>query len=199
MWGTIIDVIFVGIIVLHAFSNSEGNSNRLTIAVVLISALLFVMIIFLNGRMSAANVEWNNKQQEALLEQVDQLPVLQLSDFGDSSEPQQAVQTNSSVLGDNLLYAEKSESGYIFTNYTTMRSPALAEPIFDYLYQQAQVDFNATFEIDSSLGTELYLLKDAHSGLFQKESTVCLFTVPEGTDLLAAAQILLDKGTHTLP
>lgn len=191
--------IFVGIIVLHAFSNSEGNSNRLTIAVVLISALLFVMIIFLNGRMSAANVEWNKKQQEALLEQVDQLPVLQLSDFGDSSEPQQAVQTNSSVLGDNLLYAEKSESGYIFTNYTTMRSPALAEPIFDFLYQQAQVDFNATFEIDSSLGTELYLLKDAHSGLFQKESTVCLFTVPEGTDLLAAAQILLEKGTHTLP
>ena len=31
------------------------------------------------------------------------LPVLRLSDFGDAQEPKQAVQTNRSILGDNLL------------------------------------------------------------------------------------------------
>ena len=139
------------------------------------------------------------KKQETLLAQVDLLPVLHLSDFGDQAEPQQAVQTNSSVLGDNLLYAEESDAGYIFTNYTTMLSSALAEPIFNYLYQQAQVDFNETFEINTSLGTELHIIKDAPSGLFQEGNTVCLFTVPEGTDVLAAAQILLEKDELALP
>lgn len=192
-------VICVGIVVLQALSGPGGSSNRMFMIVAVISVLMFGMIIFLNGRMNQANADWNTKQQEILLEQADQLPVLHLSDFGHQDDPQQAVQTNSSILGDNLLYAEESDAGYIFTNYTTMRSPALAEPIFHYLYQQAQVDFHETFEIDTSLGTELHVLKNAHSCLFQNGSTVCLFTVPEGTDLLAAAKLLLEKDTLALP
>ena len=48
--------------------------------------------------------------------------MLHLADFGDTSEMQNAVQTNQSLLGSNLLYAEESETGYVFTNYTTTRS-----------------------------------------------------------------------------
>lgn len=192
-------VIGVGIILLQALSGSEKNSNRMFVVVAVISVLMFGMIIFLNGRMSKANADWSSQQQETLLAQVEQLPVLQLSDFGAQGEPRQAVQTNSSVLGDNLLYAEESDAGYIFTNYTTMRSPALAKPIFDYLYQQAQVDFNGTFEIDTSLGQEIHVLREANSCLFQDGSTVCLFTVPAGMDLIAGAEILLNQDTLALP
>ena len=192
-------VIGVGIILLQALSGSEKNSNRMFVVVAVISVLMFGMIIFLNGRMSKANADWSSQQQETLLAQVEQLPVLQLSDFGTQGEPQQAVQTNSSVLGDNLLYAEESDAGYIFTNYTTMRSPALAKPIFDYLYQQAQVDFNETFEIDTSLGQEIHILKQANSCLFQDGATVCLFTVPDGMDLIAGAEMLLNQDTLALP
>lgn len=192
-------VIFAGMSVLTSISGPKRNINQLSLIAGVISVLMFGMIIFLNNRMSEANADWSTRQQEILLEQADQLPALHLSDFGDQVEPQQAVQTNSSILGDNLLYAEESDAGYIFTNYTTMRSSALAKPIFDYLYQQAQVDFSETFETDTSLGTELHVLKNAHSCLFQNENTVCLFTVPEGTDLLSAAKILLEKSPLVLP
>lgn len=192
-------IIFSAMILLQVNTGTRRNINRLSLIVGAISLVMCVLVVVLNNRMSEANAEWAAKQQETLLAQVDQLPVLHLSDFGDQAEPQQAVQTNSSVLGDNLLYAEDSDAGYIFTNYTTMRSPTLAEPIFNYLYQQAQIDFNETFEIDTSLGMELHVLKDAHSGLFQEGNTVCLFTVPEGTDVLAAAQILLEKDALVLP
>ena len=192
-------IIALAIILLQVNTGTRRNINRLSLIVGAISLVMCVLVVVLNNRMSDANAEWTAKQQETLLAQVDQLPVLRLSDLGDQSEPQQAVQTNSSILGDNLLYAEESDAGYIFTNYTTMRSPALAKPIFNYLYQQAQVDFNETFEIDTSLGIELHVLKDTHSGLFQEGNTVCLFTVPEGTDVLAAAQILLEKDALVLP
>ena len=192
-------IIFSAMILLQVNTGTRRNINRLSLIVGAISLVMCVLVVVLNNRMSEANAEWAARQQETLLAQVDLLPVLHLSDFGDQAEPQQAVQTNSSVLGDNLLYAEESDAGYIFTNYTTMLSPALAEPIFNYLYQQAQVDFNETFEINTSLGTELHILKDAHSGLFQEGNTVCLFTVPEGTDVLAAAQILLEKDALALP
>ena len=192
-------VIFGGMVILNSMSGPKRNINQLSLVVSIISVLMFGMIIFLNGRMNQANADYNTRQQEILLEQADQLPVLHLSDFGYQDDPQQAVQTNSSILGDNLLYAEESDAGYLFTNYTTMRSPALAEPIFHYLYQQAQVDFQETFTIDPSLGTELHILKNAHSCLFQNGSTVCLFTVPEGTDLLYAAKLLLEKDTLALP
>ena len=194
-----IAVIGVGIVVLQSLSGSEKNSNRMFLLVAVISVAMFGMIIFLNGRMSEANANWSSQQQEELLAKVDQLPVLQLSDFGDHNEPQQAVQVNASVLGENLLYAEESEAGYIFTNYTTMRSPALAKPIFDYLYQQAQIDFNETFEIDTSLGQEVHVLKEANSCLFQKGNSVCLFTVPDGTEVIAAAKLLLELETPVLP
>ena len=192
-------VIVVGIVILQSLSGSEKNSNRMFLLVAVISVLMFGMIIFLNGRMSKANADWSSMQHEELLAKVDQLPVLQLSDFGDQNEPQQAVQTNASVLGENLLYAEESEAGYIFTNYTTMRSPALADPIFSYLYQQAQVDFNETFETDTSLGQEIYVLKEANSCLFQNGNSVCLFTVPEGIDLMTAAKLLLEAESLVLP
>ena len=194
-----IAVIGVGIVVLQSLSGSEKNSNRMFLLVAVISVAMFGMIIFLNGRMSEANANWNSQQQEELLAKVDQLPVLQLSDFGDHNEPQQAVQVNASVLGENLLYAEESEAGYIFTNYTTMRSPALAKPIFDYLYQQAQIDFNETFEIDTSLGQEVHVLKEANSCLFQKGNSVCLFTVPDGIEVIAAVKLLLELETPVLP
>lgn len=192
-------IIFLAIILLQVNTGTRRNVNRLSLIVGAISLVMCVLVVVLNNRMSDANAAWAAKQQETLLAQVEQLPVLQLSDFGAQSEPQQAVQTKSSILGDNLLYAEKSDAGYIFTNYTTMRSPALAKPIFDYLYQQAQVDFNETFEIDTSLGQEIHILKQANSCLFQDGATVCLFTVPDGMDLIAGAEMLLNQDTLALP
>ena len=191
--------ILLAMVLLQVNTGTRRNVNRLSLIVIAISLVMCVLVVVLNNRMSEANAAWAEKQQESLLTQVDQLPVLQLSDFGDQAEPQQAIQTNSSILGDNLLYAEESDAGYIFTNYTTMAHPTLADPIFDYLYQQAQEDFNETFEIDTSLGQDIYLLKQANYCLFQNENSVCLFTVPEGNDILNAAKLLLEKPALVLP
>ena len=119
--------------------------------------------------------------------------MLHLSDFGDDQEPKQAVQTNQSILGDNLLYAEESETGYVFTNYTVVRYPFLAKGIFQYLYDQAQVDFQESFTEVEEQGRTLYVLEDAHTALFQDGASVYFFTVPAGNDLSACAELLLSR------
>lgn len=191
-------VIAAGMLFLSAMSGPKRNINRLSLMVGVISVFMLFMIVFLNDRMSVANADWTSQQQEFLLAQADELPVLRLSDFGDQEEPQQAVKTNVSILGSNLLYAEESGAGYIFTNYTVMKSPALTGPIFDYLYQQAQTDFGETFERDDALNAEFYVLEKARSGLFRTENVVCLFTVPEDIDVREAAEALLAQEAQPL-
>ena len=185
-------VIFCSMVLLKRMSG-EQNANRLFAAVIGISVLLFALIILINTRMSDASRAWSDQQQEALLAQADSLPVLHLSDFGDDQDPKQAVQTNRSLLGDNLLYAEESEAGYVFTNYTVVRYPFLAKGIFQYLYDQAQVDFQESFTEVETDGRTLYVLEDAHTGLFQDGASVYFFTVPAGNDLSACAELLLSR------
>lgn len=186
-------VIAAGMLFLSAVSGPKRNINQLSLMVGVISVFMLLMIIFLNDRMSVVNADWTLQQQERLLEQADTLPVLHLADFGDQEIPQQAVRTNASILGDNLLYAEESGAGYIFTNYTVMRSPVLTGPIWNYLYRQAQADFDETFVPDDTLNAEFYVLEQARSGLLRQGTTVCLFTVPEGVDIREAAELLLDR------
>lgn len=185
-------VIAAAMVVLKKMSGGQ-NANRLFAAVIAVSVLLFAMIIFINTRMSDASQAWSARQQEELLAQADTLPVLRLSDFGDAQEPKQAVQVNRSILGDNLLYAEESDAGYVFTNYTVVRYPFLAKGIFQYLYEQAQVDFQESFQETEVNGRTLYVLENAHTALLQEGTTVCYFTVPEGEDLSACAELLLSQ------
>lgn len=185
-------VIFCAMFVLRRLSG-EKNPNHLFAAVVVVSLVLLGMIIVINNRMSDASQAWSVQQQEELLAQADTLPVLRLSDFGDAQEPKQAVRIKRSILGDNLLYAEESEAGYVFTNYTVMQSPFLAKGIFRYLYEQAQVDFQESFAETEVNGQTLYVLENAHTALLQDGNTVCFFTVPEGNDLVDCAELLLSK------
>ena len=151
------------------------------------------MIILLNGRMSQANNQWSSQRQEELLAHADRLPVLRLADFEDGGDARSAVQTKQSLLGENLLYAEESETGYVFTNYTVTRSPVLAERIFRYLYQQAQVDFDESFVETQANGRTLYVLEKARTALFLDGGNVYYFTVPQGGDLAESAAILLER------
>ena len=72
-----------------------------------------------NRQMSTASRAWNVQEREELLTRADTLPVLRLADSGDTAEAKQAVQTNRSLLGSNLLYAEQEGENYIFTNCTS--------------------------------------------------------------------------------
>lgn len=189
-----IAVIFAAILLLQSISRGQRDVNRLFPVIIVVSVLLFCMIIFLNNRMSDANAAWSTQQRQELLDQADALPVLHLSDFGPEGEKKSAVKVNRSILADNLLYAEESpEAGYVFTNHTVTRSPALAERIFRYLHQQAQTDFHEAFREQSWNGEILYVLEEARTALFMRGGSVYYFTVPEGADLEACAALLLER------
>lgn len=186
-------VIALCIVLLQTLSGSEKNSNRIAVAVVIISVLMFGMIIFLNTRMSQANSAWSTQQQEELLAMADELPVLRLKDGGGAEEPQRAAQTNRSILGSNLLYAEQEGEDYIFTNCTVMQADFLAKPIFDYLYDQAQADYGETFAEYTVGGITCYVLEEANGCLFRDGGTVCFFTAPESLSWQEACVLLQSR------
>ena len=154
---------------------------------------MFGMILFANRQMSTASRAWNVQEREELLARADTLPVLRLADSGDTAEAKQAVQTNRSLLGSNLLYAEQEGENYIFTNCTVMRSERLAGPIFNYLYDQAQKDFNETFTEYSENGRVYYVLEKANGCLFQDGEAVYFFTAPSSLSWRDAAELLTQR------
>ena len=121
--------------------------------------------------------------------------MLHLADFGDTSEMQNAVQTNQSLLGSNLLYAEESETGYVFTNYTTTRSVFLAEQIFQYLYQQAQADFGEVFVEKTAGDLTYYALENANTYLLQRNAAVYFCTFPSEAEPEEMFQLLFARET----
>ena len=194
-----IGVLLAAGLVLRSMAGARRDTSRLLPVVGLVSVVLFGMILFLNGRMSDANAAWSAQQRETLLARAGELPVLRLSDFGDTGERQQAVRTNRSLLADNLLYAEESEAGYVFTNCTVARGEFLAEQIFRYLYQQAQRDNGEAFTPQAAGGRTLYVLREANACLLREGNLVYYFTIPQGEDLTAAAGLLLGRSAEALP
>lgn len=194
-----IGVLLAAGLVLRSMAGARRDTSRLLPVVGLVSVVLFGMILFLNGRMSDANAAWSAQQRETLLARAGELPVLRLSDFGDTGERQQAVRTNRSLLADNLLYAEESEAGYVFTNCTVARGEFLAEQIFRYLYQQAQRDNGEAFTPQAAGGRTLYVLREANACLLREGNLVYYFTIPQGEDLTACAGLLLGRSAEALP
>lgn len=190
-----IAAIAVSIVVMQSMAGGQKDARRLFPVVAVLSAALFCTILLLNQRMSDANAAWSTQQRQTLLTQADTLPVLHLEDFGSQGEKQQAVRVNRSILADNLLYAEESESGgYVFTNRTVTRSPFLAKELFRYLYLQARTDFREDFREQAWNGGTLHILDRARTALFLEGSGVFYFTVPEGASLEDAASLLLERG-----
>lgn len=190
-----IAAIGISIVVMQSMAGGQKDARRLFPVVAVLSAALFCTILLLNQRMSDANAAWSTQQRETLLAQADTLPVLHLEDFGAQGEKQQAVRVNRSILADNLLYAEESESGgYVFTNRTVTRSPLLAKQLFRYLYLQAQTDFQEDFQERTWSGGTLHILDRARTALFLEGNGVFYFTVPEGVSLENAASLLLERG-----
>ena len=103
------------------------------------------------------------------------------------------MQTNRSLLGSNLLYAEQAGEDYIFTNCTVMRSERLAQPIFDYLYDQAQKDFNETFTEFVANGLTYYVLENTNGCLFRDGDAVYFFTAPSSLSWQDAAENLVQR------
>ena len=182
-----------GLALLRALSGDGRNKQKLFPLVIVLSALMFGMILCANRQMSTASRAWNVQEREELLTRADTLPVLRLADSGDTAEAKQAVQTNRSLLGSNLLYAEQEGENYIFTNCTVMRSERLAGPIFDYLYDQAQKDFNETFTEYSENGRVYYVLEKANGCLFQDGEAVYFFTAPSSLSWWDAAELLTQR------
>lgn len=187
-------VIIIGSIALKILSH-HVDSHKLFPAVVFMGVVLFGLIIFANTRLSASSTQWTAQRQEELLAHADSLPVLHLADFGDTSEMQNAVQTNQSLLGSNLLYAEESETGYVFTNYTTTRSVFLAEQIFQHLYQQAQADFGEVFVEKTAGDLTYYALENANTYLLQRNAAVYFCTFPSEAEPEEMFQLLFARET----
>lgn len=182
----------VSIVVLRSLS-SERSPQRLFPVVIFTSILMLGLIVFMNRQMGRSNEAWANQQQQTLLEQADQLPVLHLSDFGDSTPMNNAAKSSTSLLGGNLLYAEESEWGYVFTNYTLTSSPFLSQQIFRNLYQQAQRDFAETFVMKSDGDLTYYALENANTYLMQSGSVICLCTFPTEAEPGPMLRLILDR------
>ena len=182
-----------GLLLLRTLSVSGRDRQKLFPLVIVLSVLMFGMILFANRQMSTSSRAWSVREREELLAQADSLPVLRLSDCGLAGDAKQAVQTNRSLLGSNLLYAEQAGEDYIFTNCTVMRSQRLAQPIFDYLYDQAQKDFNEEFAEFHSDGLTYYVLEKANGCLFQDGDAVYFFTAPSSLPWQDAAASLIQR------
>ena len=74
-----------------------------------------------------------------------------------------------------------------------MRSQRLAQPIFDYLYDQAQKDFNEEFAEFHSDGLTYYVLEKANGCLFQDGEAVYFFTAPSSLSWRDAAELLTQR------
>lgn len=178
-----IGVVIIGSLILWLVSKrakDARDSNKRLLPLVCIMGLVLLIVIPLSvQRLQQNSAAGAQGRQAELLAEVDRLNVLQLSDFLEASQAVNAIRENDSILGNNILYAEEYGEYAIFTNRTQMAAPVLAQPIFQYLYQQAQLDYQESFQQMEYNGFTYYSLPTANTYLLQKDSTVYFCTVPE--------------------
>ncbi|WP_317854186.1 DUF2812 domain-containing protein [Chakrabartyella piscis] len=159
---------------------AEQSNKNLIIAICVIGVILMGTIAISFQKINTSSDAYSSIHQEQLLENLAELPVLLLEDLTEEVlESKQLVKENSSLLGTNFLYAEEADDWYTFTNVTRMQTTWAATPIFTYLYNQCQVDYQGSFETKEYKGLVYYELVENNTILFQKEELVYLVTLPE--------------------
>ena len=116
--------------------------------------------------------------------------MLHLSDFSDITEAETSVREYKSVLGRNLLYAEKTDDRFVFTNYSEMKNTFLADQIFQYLYIQVPRDYQSDFQLCTYNGYDYYALKEKNIYLMQKDNQVVFCVLPEDASVESVFTLL---------
>ena len=191
-----IGVVVIGSIILKVAAKKTTNvqeSNKRLIPIICSIGLVLLMLI----PISINNLQESSKDAvethiEDLLLQADTLAVAHISDFMDiSSEVTSEIQQNSSILGNNILYTEELEGVDVFTNHIRMSSEVFAKPMFDYLYRQAQIDYNSNFKEQEYKNISYYKLEKEGVYLLQKEAIVYFCVVPNSVTGKELIEVLL--------
>lgn len=188
-------VVIIGSIILIAVSkqtNTGQESNKRLIPVIcVIGLVLFILIPISVHRLQENSKTASQTRQKELLAQSNNLEVAHLSDFTSAPGAINTTRENNSILGNNILYAEKFQDLAIFTNRTEMKSNNLAKPIFNYLFAQAQLDRSEQFQQNDFNGITYYSLENANTVLFERNNVVYLCTVPDSVANEEVMELLL--------
>ncbi len=189
-----IGIVMAGTIAMFLFTkesaDAKTNNRRLVPIIIAIGALLLITIPFSAQKLQVKAAVSSENNQTDLLSQKQELPVLHLSDFSDITEAETSVREYKSVLGRNLLYTEKADDRFVFTNYSEMKNTFLADQIFQYLYIQVPRDYQSDFQLCTYNGYDYYALKEKNIYLMQKDNQVVFCVLPEDASVESVFTLL---------
>ncbi len=197
-----VSIVIIGSMILMTIAKHTKNSqehNKYLLPVICIISLFLLLVIPISlQQLQKNNKAINDNHQKELLEQSNSLSVVHLYDFTKVTDTFKALKENQSILGNNILYTEKSGNLMVFTNCTEMKSNLLAKPIFNYLYIQAQLDYNEIFQPYIYNGLTYYKLQASNIYLLQKNNFVYFCTIPNKVSDKELFKILFSKESSFL-
>ena len=98
------------------------------------------------------------------------------------------------IVNDPEKFMADSDGNNVFTNYTETKNSFAANKIFNYLYSQAQTDYNGEFVPVETENAEVsaYKIDGKYAYLIKKGNTITLFTVSENADKKDIEKIATD-------
>ena len=161
----------------------EKDGRKLVPLTYGIGAILLVAVLFSFTSINRLNKENAEKAYAESLANSNTYPVLHYDDFFEGEKTSQCRELNS-LLGVNYLFQETDGENTVFSNYSSLSNSAAADAVFSYLFEQAQIDYQGTFELKAADNTyaQLYSIPDKHAYLIRRGNEIILMTLTDGAD-----------------
>ena len=142
-------VLIAGIIVaLIAKKHPDNLQKRITPVMLIAGGLMVVAIVYSVAGMNTNTAKFNVIRREESIAKAASMPVLRYEDFFDG-EYNSNCEEKKTVLGESYRFQEFNDTAdqIVFSNCNTLGSEFAVNKIFDYLYSQAEADYEGSFEI----------------------------------------------------
>jgi len=178
----------IGAIVIKKIFDKDPEKGRKRIVSLTygMGAILLVVIVFAFTRINDINTAKAEEEYKASLAKSVNLPVLQYDDFFDGEKTSQCRELNS-LIGMNYLFQETDGENTVFTNYSSLNNSFAADKVFNYLFEQAQIDYQGTFGIveTDNPDAQLYEIPGKYAYLIRKGNDVTLMTITDNAEQAA--------------
>lgn len=180
-------VMTIGALVIKkiADKNPQNASKNIMPISFIFGIIIMVLIVGSFTGIQKSKMSKAAQNADAVAAKAENLPVLHYSDFFDGADCTSRARELNSLFGTNYLFSENDDDGNIvFTNYTKAKTSFAADKIFDYLYTQAQTDYQGEFlpAETNDENTQLYEIKEKNSYLIRYKNTVVLMTISDKAD-----------------
>ena len=193
----IIAMVAGAIVIKKIFNNSAEKDGRKLVPLTYgIGAILLVAVLFSFTSINRINKANAEKEYAASLANASSYPVLQYDDFFEGEKTSQCRELNS-MLGVNYLFQETDGENTVFSNYSSLNNTLAANAVFNYLYEQAQTDYQGTFVLNEADNTyaQLYSIPDKYAYLIRRGNEIILMTVTDGADSAKIESKLIELTT----